>query len=137
MRAAKDLFRGGAQHNEPQQQEARPNRAERRRQERELKKKMQRANKDPYTTVLADNFLGVNWWEKSKIFPNFVIYYNPQDFPGKYVVRLFDGNIPRRIACVKDTLEEARATIPMDCPVPYMRNERSPEDDPVIVEVWL
>ena len=98
---------------------------------------MKRAEKNPYTTVLCDNFLDVNWWEQCKVFPSFTIYYNTKDFPGKYVVRLWDGNKPMRLASVKDTLEEARSTIPADKPVPFRRIGRFPTDDPVIVETWV
>lgn len=112
-------------------------RQQRRKMMREQKKAMARANNDPNVTVLVDDFLGVNWWEKVKVLPIFTIYFNTSDFPGKYVVRLWDGDKPLRMASVKDTLEEARATIPMDCPVPYRNVGRSATDDPVIVESWL
>ena len=63
----------------------------------------------------------------------FVVYFNPQDFPGKYVVRRHVGTRPDAeplIVC--DSLHQARSAIPADT-----RLDRSPDDDPVIVEVWL
>ncbi len=87
-------------------------------------------------SVIVDNFHGVVWQEKTKSFPCFTVYFNPKDFPEKYVVRLFDGNKPTRLCAVKDTLEEARAAIPKQ-PVEYLRVVREKNDDPVIVETWL
>ncbi len=88
---------------------------------------------NPAVNIIVDNFHGVNWWKKTKVFPIFTIYHNPKDFPEKYVVRLFDGKAPTRLLAVKDTLEEARKTIP---PL-FKQMDRSPIDDPVIVETWL
>lgn len=94
----------------------------------------QRSNlKNTSVNVIVDNFHGVNWWEKLYVFQAFTIFHNPKDFPGKFVVRLFDGKTPTRLLTVKDTLEEARKTIP---PM-FFRVDRSQNDDPVIVETWL
>lgn len=68
----------------------------------------------------------------------YVVYDNPSDYPGKFVVRrqtpingiVVAENKPMIIA---STLEEARAAIPRD----LMRFPRDPSDDPVIVESWL
>lgn len=66
----------------------------------------------------------------------YTIYRHPSDFPDFYVVRrwLIDAKGLRafRVACLCQTLEEAREVIPqwMTCLT------RDPEDDPVIVEVW-
>lgn len=98
---------------------------------------LRKINKDPYTSVIVDNFLGVNWFGKTRKFPCFTIYYSPRDFPGKYVVRLFDANMPTRLVAVKNTLEDARATIPQDQQLPYMRFEASEKDAPSIVESWM
>ena len=98
---------------------------------------LKRANKDPNVTVICDTFCGVNWFEKVKVFPIFTVYFSPKDFPGKYVVRLFDADKPLRLITVSDTLEQARATIPQGPPLGFAHMTRSPEDDPVIVETWL
>ena len=97
----------------------------------------QRVGNAPNVSVIVDNFHGVNWFEKLKVMPCFTIYFNPTDFPGKYVTRLFDGDKPLRLLTVKDTLEEARAAIPQGPPLGFVRFERSPTDDPAIVEAWL
>lgn len=68
-----------------------------------------------------------------------VIYYNPADYPGKYVVREWAVIVGQRepiaaveAAAVVDTIEAARAVIP-----PAMVDiGRRDDDDPVIVEVW-
>ena len=98
---------------------------------------MRKQLQDPHVNVILRDFHGVNWHEKTRILPNFTVFFNPQDFPGKYVVRLFDGNLPTRLLVVKNTLEEARAAIPQAPPLGFVRMERSPNDDPVIVEVWM
>ena len=68
----------------------------------------------------------------------FVVYENPSDYPGQVVVRqcfVRDGEwLPAILPhAVVETVDEARDRIPkgLAC-VP-----RSPQDDPVIVEVWL
>lgn len=67
-----------------------------------------------------------------------VIYSNPKDFPGKFVVRdhyAFKGfvKVDKFPRCVVDTLAEARSSIPEGL-VCLNRND---EDDSVIVETWI
>lgn len=88
---------------------------------------------DQSKSVLVKNFHGVNWWQQMNVFPAFVIFYDPKDFPGKYAIRLFDGQSPTRLLCIKQTLQEARAAIPNM----FYRVDRKAEDDPKIVETWL
>ena len=65
--------------------------------------------------------------------PLITIYYNPSDYPGKYVARLFDCSNPTHYIVLADTLENIRQSIP-----PTMRCfRRHPDDDPCIVEVWI
>lgn len=94
---------------------------------------VKRQLQDPKIPVLVKDFHGVNWWEKTRMFPIFTIYHSPSDFPDKYVVRLFDGPLPTRFHSVKNSLEEARATIPEL----FRRMDRQPNDVPAIVETWL
>ena len=82
------------------------------------------------------DFYGVNWREKLTL-PIFVVYRGPIDFPAKYVVRLFDGKKPLRLAAVKNTLQEARAAIQQGPPFVYSMIPRFENDDPKIVETWL
>jgi len=93
----------------------------------------QRKLADRRISVIVDSFHGVDWWKKCKKFPVFTVYYNPTDFPGKYVVRLFDGPQPTRLMAIADTLEAIRKTIPplFHC-IP-----RDTKDDKIIVETWL
>ena len=98
---------------------------------------MRRQAVKPNTNIIVKDFHGVIWQEKVRVLPAFTIFYNPADFPGKYVVRLFDGEAPTKLLCVKSTLEEARAAIPHEPPIEYINMGRHPEDDPVIVEVWM
>lgn len=101
------------------------------------KRDLKRIEKNASLSLIVDNFHGVNWFEKVKIFPNFVVFYNPKDFPGKYVTRLFDGPVPLRLLTVKDTLEAARAAIPQGPPLGFLRTDRQETDEPQIVEVWI
>ena len=66
-----------------------------------------------------------------------VITERPSDFPRHYVVRQWliePGSMrPRRIGCLFDSLEAARASMPAGA----VCMARQPGDDPVIVESWL
>jgi hypothetical protein len=70
-----------------------------------------------------------------------VIYKNPKDFPGKYVIRRHgldpDGStIAERGCIIAATLEGARESLEYFYPGLY-RLGRHPQDDPVIVESWV
>lgn len=88
---------------------------------------------DNRVSVICPDFHGVNWYEKVRYFPVFTVYENPSDFPGKYAVRLFDGDKPTRLLVVKDTLEEARSAIPKM----FYGVKRSETDDPKILETYI
>ncbi len=70
-----------------------------------------------------------------------VVYYQPRDYPESYVVRGFEitteGPVPDRapLAVVAE-LVEARRVI-LEATPGSVRVERYPDDDPVLVEVWL
>ena len=63
-----------------------------------------------------------------------VIYYDPADYPGKFVVRRWQGieadQWPRAIC---PTLETARAAVPKG----YINVGKSPGSDSVILEEWI
>lgn len=62
-----------------------------------------------------------------------VIYKDPLDVPGKFVLRKWIYDKPTKTMHIKDTLEEIRAIVP-----PGLFNiGRSPGDDPKILEVWI
>lgn len=67
----------------------------------------------------------------------FVVYWNPTDYPRKYVVRRFiiqSQPIPDREPwIVRDTLEGARETILYG----LVHVPRAPSDGAVILEVWF
>jgi len=69
--------------------------------------------------------------------PVWVIYENPSDYPGSFVVRrqqVRDGQIvPDKECAVVASLEAARARIPTN----LVRLPPDPLDDPVIAEVWI
>lgn len=62
-----------------------------------------------------------------------VIYENPKDFPGQFVVRCWIGLVPHPVALVTSSLEKARAAIPDWC-IPI---GTYPDEDPAIKEVWI
>lgn len=81
-----------------------------------------------------------------------VIYRNPRDYPGKYVVRAEDvvadqrEPVSRPQCAVCASLAEARAAVPQyqthqHDGVTYaselVRMDRHPSDDPTIVETWI
>lgn len=76
------------------------------------------------------------------VMTQWIVYFNPSDYPGLYVVRPWDivrGELEprsRREHWLCSTLEEARALILRGDPGLYCL-PRNPGDDPVIVEVWL
>lgn len=92
---------------------------------------------DKSVSLIIDSFHGIDRFEVAKVFPIFTVYFSPKDFPGKYVVRLFDADKPLRFITVSDTLDDARAGIPQGPPLGFHRMVRSPIDDPAIVETWL
>lgn len=71
--------------------------------------------------------------------PLWVVYENPSDYPGKFVVREWRAGDPQtnyaRVAptVVCDSLEAARAAVPPK----KVCIGRCEQDDPCIVEVWL
>jgi hypothetical protein len=64
----------------------------------------------------------------------YVIYEDPLDHPGMYVLRRWVGLVPDpKPLVVTAVLEEVRAALPDYC-IPI---GRYPEDDPKIKEVWI
>ena len=64
----------------------------------------------------------------------YVVYENPSDYPGKFVVRKFTGETPDiNPTIVAHSLEAARNVIPKD----KVMLLPSVTDDPVIIENWL
>jgi len=68
-----------------------------------------------------------------------VVYFNPRDFPGRFVARRHDilHDKPDPVASsehfVRNTLREVRETIPLG----LICMNRSPGDDAKIVETWI
>lgn len=67
-------------------------------------------------------------------FPVITVYDHPADYPDKYVARVFDMNRPTNLAAIADTYEELLEAIPTRS---MTKMERSPKDDPVIMETWI
>lgn len=78
--------------------------------------------------------------QQEKLFMSiWTIYYDPRDYPGKYVTRrhdIFRDNRPPQASrehYVGNTLDEVRARIPLG----LVRLLRSEGDEPQIVECWV
>lgn len=80
-----------------------------------------------------NTFIGVDLQAIAPTMPMIVVYKSPSDNQGKYVARVWDLNNPTHVVMVKDTAEEIR----MEIPAGMWRVERSPNDDPVILETWM
>lgn len=65
--------------------------------------------------------------------PIITIYRHPLDYPQKYVARLFDLTNPTNVCMIGDSFEELASRKPHT----MVRFDRSPDDDPKIVEAWL
>jgi len=69
----------------------------------------------------------------------YVIYENPRELPRPgfvtrmWIIEATGEQRPSLWATVTNTIEEARSTVPDG----LYRLDRSPDDDPVIVESWL
>jgi hypothetical protein len=69
----------------------------------------------------------------------YAIYFNPSDYPGRYVARRWDvGPAGEMTACPKlhanaPDLESVRDTMPTGT----VRVHRAMTDDPCIVEAWI
>lgn len=69
--------------------------------------------------------------------PMAVIYDNPQDYPGMYVCRIWEGVgcRPTDTAMQKSSLEEMRADI--QAAGFSIKFPRAEDDDPAILETWM
>ena len=79
-----------------------------------------------------------DWIDTTEPLRSFTVYYDPADYPGKYVVRgerIYPGLCVKdpEPAYVGDSLADARDVIPLTMtPLPRMTG-----DPPPIVEVWI
>lgn len=68
----------------------------------------------------------------------YVVYENPRDFPGEYIVRrhivTMNGDLPTEQGWRTQSLESARLPLQKAGLMMFTRHEN---DDPVIKEVWL
>lgn len=67
--------------------------------------------------------------------PMIVIYEKPSDFPNHFVARIWEATIPAPtdVAMVESTLDAIHAGIPGR----FIRMDRTPGDDPNILETWI
>jgi hypothetical protein len=65
--------------------------------------------------------------------PIITIYQFPLDYPQKYVARLFNLTDPTNVVMLGDNYEE----LVRRKPLAMVSFNRSPDDDPKIVETWI
>ena len=64
----------------------------------------------------------------------YTVYKNPIDYPGKFVVRRFENDVPDATPlAVETTIEQARSAIPEG----FYNIGRCPDDEPQILEVHI
>ena len=69
-----------------------------------------------------------------KRLPMWVVYDHPSDFPGSYVARRWEGELPTDAVMVAPDLETLRGML---ADFGLVCLARHPGDDPKIVEAWL
>lgn len=78
--------------------------------------------------------------KRAKALLMFTIYYNPSDYPGRYVVRpslVKENNVnPLQVIVLGKTYEDVVSKIPIE-ELGLARFAREEEDDKVILETWL
>lgn len=65
--------------------------------------------------------------------PLIMVYENPEDYPGKFVARLYNGRQSTHLIVLADSLEELREAKP-DCMSIFARRESDPLK---VAETWL
>jgi hypothetical protein len=87
--------------------------------------------------ILVDSFVEDVDIRTLSALPMISIYFNPKDFPGKYVARVFDirpGAVHvTRYIMINESLEKMRSSIPAG----FSCMNRTTEDDPELLEVWF
>lgn len=81
--------------------------------------------------MVVQNFDGIEY-DQTKL-PLYIIYKNPGDFPGKFIVRFWIMDKPTDFVTVSETLEAARGTIPTGS----FNIGKHQSDAPQIIEVWV
>ncbi len=66
--------------------------------------------------------------------PIIVVWHGPDDYPEKYVARVYDVDRSTSLVAIADTYEELLEAIPTR---QMVRLERTPKDNPAIVETWV
>lgn len=75
-------------------------------------------------------------YENRDRLPTWTVYRSPLDYPDNWVARMFltlPEPQPTFYAVIGDSLEEVRRALPLG----LWRIDRSPGDEPQIVETWL
>ena len=68
-------------------------------------------------------------------FPIIAVYKHPQDYPDKYVARIYDINRPTNTVVIRDTLQELQADISQNTAKTFIA--RDEQDEPCVVGSWI
>lgn len=71
--------------------------------------------------------------KKNTKMPIICVFFNPTDYKGKYVARLFDINKPTKYVVIANSLEEIRKIKPQNMII----FNRHLKDEPQMVESWF
>lgn len=83
--------------------------------------------------IVLDRFEWAEIRRHAKV-PIITIYTSPEDYPDKFVARLWDLDKPTPYIAVADTMDAARAAVPTEVMIPF---QRDPRDDACITETWI
>lgn len=67
--------------------------------------------------------------------PLIAVYAHPEDYPGNYVARVYDVDVPTNTVIVKESLEEIEADIQENTGKVFLKRRK--EDVPALVGVWV
>ncbi|MBT9644926.1 hypothetical protein GPK69_03620 [Roseburia inulinivorans] len=89
------------------------------------------------TALIVNSCLGFCFFDTQGRKDGIICVFNkPDDYPDKYVARLFEGTAPTNIIITRNTVEEIREDITRRFPamLPFARNK---EDHKSVVESWI
>lgn len=88
------------------------------------------------TDMVVDSVIIESWPDLKQLvrkMPVIVVYDKPNDFPDKFVARLFDLDQPTVMVMLDNSLHRLRKRLPMG----LIQMQRSFGDDSSIVETWI
>jgi hypothetical protein len=92
----------------------------------------------PHDLAIQDTARMLHDWRRQGFLPMFVVYDHPRDYPNVYVARAHltgKGRAePTPFAIMDGSLDTIQTTMEA---LGLVKLDRSPQDDPVILETWI